>query len=70
VLVVQLDELSDCCIANEVPVRERIEEVKSLANIIPLDEDNLPGRVKAQGRATRERLQKLRSSRPTSARGG
>ena len=38
-LVVQLAELSDWCIANEVPVRERIEEVKSLANIIPLDED-------------------------------
>ena len=39
VLVVQLAELSDWCIANNVPVRERIEEVKSLANIIPLDED-------------------------------
>src|SRR5437879_2296001 len=39
VLVAQLAELSDWCIANEVPVRERIEEVKSLANIIPLDED-------------------------------
>jgi len=39
VLVVQLAELSDWCIANKVPVRERIGEVKSLANIIPLDED-------------------------------
>ena len=38
-LVVQLAELSDWCIANKVPVRERIGEVKSLANIIPLDED-------------------------------
>jgi len=37
-LVVQLAELSDWCIANEVPVRERIERVRSLANIIPLDE--------------------------------
>jgi predicted nucleic acid-binding protein len=39
VLVVQLAELSDWCIVNNVPVRERIEEVKNLANIIPLDED-------------------------------
>jgi predicted nucleic acid-binding protein len=39
VLVVQLAELSDWCIVNNVPVRERIEEVKSIANIIPLDED-------------------------------
>jgi len=38
-LVVQLAELSDWCFANNVPVRERIEEVKKLANIIPLDED-------------------------------
>ena len=37
-LVVQLAELSDWCIANEVPVRERMERVRSLANIIPLDE--------------------------------
>jgi predicted nucleic acid-binding protein len=39
VLVVQLAELSDWCFANNVPVRERIEEVKKLTNIIPLDED-------------------------------
>ena len=39
VLVVQLAELSDWCFANNVPVKERIEEVKKLANIIPLDED-------------------------------
>jgi predicted nucleic acid-binding protein len=39
VLVVQLAELSDWCFANKVPVKERIEEVKKLANIIPLDED-------------------------------
>ena len=39
VLVVQLAELSDWCIVNNVPVRERIEEVKNLANIIQLDED-------------------------------
>ena len=39
VLVVQLAELSDWCIVNNVPARERIEEVKNLANIIPLDED-------------------------------
>ena len=38
-LVVQLAELSDWCITNKVPVRDRIGEVKSLANIIPLDED-------------------------------
>jgi len=37
--VVQLAELSDWCFANDVPVRERVEEVKKLANIIPLDED-------------------------------
>ncbi len=39
VLVVQLAELSDWCIVNNLPVKERIEEVKNLANIIPLDED-------------------------------
>ena len=39
VFVVQLAELSDWCFANDVPVRERVEEVKKLANIIPLDED-------------------------------
>ncbi|OLB47049.1 hypothetical protein AUI07_02455 [archaeon 13_2_20CM_2_53_6] len=39
VLVVQLAELSDWCIVNNIPVRERIGEVKNLANIIPLDED-------------------------------
>ena len=37
--VVQLAELSDWCFANDVPVRERVEELKKLANIIPLDED-------------------------------
>ena len=39
VLVVQLAELSDWCIVNNIPVKERIGEVKKLANIIPLDED-------------------------------
>jgi len=39
VLVVQLADVSDWCIANKVSVRERIGEVKSLANIISLDED-------------------------------
>jgi len=39
VLIVQLAELSDWCIANDAPARERVEEVKKLANIIPLDED-------------------------------
>jgi len=39
VLVVQLAELSEWCFANNVPVKERIEEVKKLANTIPLDED-------------------------------
>jgi len=39
VFVVQLAELSDWCFANDVPVRERVEELKKLANIIPLDED-------------------------------
>ena len=39
ILVVQLAELSDWCLVNSVPVKERIEEVKSLANVIPLDED-------------------------------
>ena len=38
-LIVQLAELSDWCIANKAPVKERIEELKKLANIIPLDED-------------------------------
>ena len=38
-LIVQLAELSDWCIANDAPARERVEEVKKLANIIPLDED-------------------------------
>jgi predicted nucleic acid-binding protein len=39
VLIVQLAELSDWCIANNVPVRERVERVRNIANIIPLDED-------------------------------
>ena len=39
ILVVQLAELSDWCLVNSVPVKERIEEVKSLANVVPLDED-------------------------------
>ena len=38
-LVVQLAELADWCIVNNIPVKERIGEVKKLANIIPLDED-------------------------------
>jgi predicted nucleic acid-binding protein len=39
VLIVQLAELSDWCIVNNIPAKERIEEVKNLANVIPLDED-------------------------------
>lgn len=39
VLVIQLAELSDWCIENRAPPRERIEAVKKLANIILLDED-------------------------------
>ncbi len=39
ILVVQLAELSDWCIANRVPVKERVAEVKKLANIISLDEE-------------------------------
>jgi len=38
-LVVQLGELSDWCIANRIPVKERVEAVKTLANIIPVDEE-------------------------------
>ena len=38
-LVVQLGELSDWCIANRIPVKERVEAVKNLANIIPVDEE-------------------------------
>jgi len=38
-LVVQLGELSDWCIANRRPVKERVEAVKNLANIIPVDEE-------------------------------
>ena len=39
VLVVQLAELSDWCIENRVPTRERIEALKKLANVVPLDEN-------------------------------
>ena len=39
VLVIQLAELWDWCIENRAPPVERIEAVKKLANIIPLDED-------------------------------
>jgi len=38
-LVVQLGELSDWCIAYRRPVKERVEAVKNLANIIPVDEE-------------------------------
>ncbi len=38
-LMVQLAELSDWCLANRVPVKERVEQVKNLAYIIPLDEE-------------------------------
>ena len=38
-LVVQLGELSDWCIANRRPVKERVEAAKNLANIIPVDEE-------------------------------
>ncbi len=39
VLIVQLAELSDWCIKNKVSPWERIEAVKRIANIVPLDED-------------------------------
>ncbi len=38
-LVVQLAELSDWCIENKASPRERVEAVKKLANIVPLDEE-------------------------------
>lgn len=38
-LVVQLAELSDWCIENNVSPRERIEAVKKVANIVPVDEE-------------------------------
>lgn len=38
-LVVQLAELSDWCIENNVSPRERVEAVKKISNIIPLDEE-------------------------------
>ena len=37
--MVQLAELSDWCISNNVPARDRIEKVKGLTSIISLDED-------------------------------
>ena len=39
VLIAELAELSDWCILNNAPVRERVEQVKRLANVIPLDEE-------------------------------
>jgi predicted nucleic acid-binding protein len=39
VLVVQLAELSDWCLENKVSPRERVDAVKKLANIVPLDEE-------------------------------
>lgn len=38
-LVVQLGELSDWCIENHVSPRERVDAVKKIANIVPLDEE-------------------------------
>ena len=38
-LVVQLAELSDWCLENNVSPRERVESVKEIANIVPLDEE-------------------------------
>ena len=38
-LVVQLAELSDWCIENNVSPKERVEAVKKIANIVPLDEE-------------------------------
>ncbi len=39
ILITELAELSDWCILNNAPVRERVEQVKKLANVIPLDEE-------------------------------
>jgi predicted nucleic acid-binding protein len=38
-LTIQLAELSDWCIRNNAPPIERIESVKHIANIVPLDEE-------------------------------
>ena len=39
ILVVQLAELSDWCIENNAPVRDRVEAVKKFANILSLEEE-------------------------------
>lgn len=39
VSIVQLAEVADWCARNRVPAKEGIENVKKLAQIIPLDED-------------------------------
>ena len=38
-LVVQLAELSDWCLENKVSPRERVDALKKLANVVPLDEE-------------------------------
>lgn len=38
-LIVQLAELSDWCIENRISPRERVDVVKKIANIMPLDEE-------------------------------
>ena len=52
VLVVELAEMSDWCIQNRVSPRERVEAVKKLASIVPMDEEVcLEGsRIKAERR--------------------
>lgn len=37
--LVQLGEFSDWCIENNVPTRERVEALKKMASIVPLDEE-------------------------------
>ena len=51
-LIVQIGELSDWCIENRISPRERIEAVKKIASIVPLDEGIcLEGsRIKAERR--------------------
>ena len=38
-LIVQLAELSDWCLENRVSPRERVDAVKKISNIVPLDEE-------------------------------
>lgn len=56
-LIVQIGELSDWCIENKVSPKERIEAVKKIASIVPLDEEIcLEGsRIKAEMRRSGHR---------------